>query len=82
VPEESPSTSFEVCLKRLEEIVHDLERADLTLEKSMQLFEEGLRLSGECRRRLDEAEGKLETLVQRNGRVTTAPFELNETPES
>ena len=69
---------FEQCLKRLEEIVGTLERTDLSLEESIRLFEEGMTLSDDCRRQLDEAEGKIEILMRRDGKTVAEPFELKE----
>ncbi len=67
--------SFEESLTRLEEIVAKLERGDLSLEDSVRLFEEGTRLSAECRSQLEEAEGKVEMLVkQRDGSLKREPF--------
>ena len=67
--------SFEESLKKLEEIVAQLERGDLPLEDSVRLFEEGTRLSAECRKQLDDAEGKIEMLVkQRDGSMKREPF--------
>jgi exodeoxyribonuclease VII small subunit len=67
--------SFEESLTKLEEIVAKLERGDLPLEDSVKLFEEGTRLSVECRKQLDEAEGKVETLMkQRDGSMKKEPF--------
>lgn len=68
-------SSFEDSLKKLEDIVAQMERGDLPLEESVKLFEEGTRLSAECRRQLDEAEGKIEMLVkQRDGSIRREPF--------
>ncbi|HEX4067710.1 MAG TPA: exodeoxyribonuclease VII small subunit [Acidobacteriaceae bacterium] len=67
--------SFEESLTKLEDIVAQLERGDLTLEDSVRLFEEGTRLSAECRKQLEEAEGKVEMLVkQRDGSMKREPF--------
>ncbi len=67
--------SFEESLTKLEGIVGQLERGDLSLEESVRLFEEGTRLSSECRKQLEEAEGKVETLVkQRDGSMKREPF--------
>jgi exodeoxyribonuclease VII small subunit len=68
---------FEECLQRLEQIVNELERGDVPLEKALGLFEEGMQLSASCRKELDEAEGKVEILVKKNGRMQTEPFESN-----
>jgi exodeoxyribonuclease VII small subunit len=67
--------SFEESLKRLEKIVEQLERGDLPLEESIKLFEEGTRLSAECKDYLDKAEGKVQVLVkQRDGSIKSGPF--------
>lgn len=67
--------SFEESLKRLEKIVEQLEHGDLPLEESIRLFEEGTRLSAECKDYLDKAEGKVQVLVkQRNGSMKPEPF--------
>ncbi|MGA7521751.1 MAG: exodeoxyribonuclease VII small subunit [Acidobacteriaceae bacterium] len=67
--------NFEDSLKKLEEIVAQLERGDVPLEESIKLFEEGTRLSAECRKQLEEAEGKVEMLVkQRDGSMKREPF--------
>ena len=66
---------FEDSLKKLEEIVAQLERGDLSLEDSIRLFEEGTRLSTECKKQLEEAEGKVEMLMkQRDGSMKREPF--------
>ena len=67
--------SFEESLTKLEEIVAKLERGDLSLEDSIRLFEEGTQLSTQCRKQLEEAEGKVELLVkQRDGSMKREPF--------
>jgi exodeoxyribonuclease VII small subunit len=67
---------FESAIKRLTEIVQTLERGDLTLEQSLELFEEGVKLSRASRQRLDAAERRVEQLlsVDEQGRTKTAPF--------
>lgn len=72
--------TFEESLKRLETIVEQLEKGDQPLEASLKLFEEGVSLSGSCRKELDEAEGKVQTLIKRrDGSFETEPFP-NEKP--
>jgi exodeoxyribonuclease VII small subunit len=66
---------FEDCLQRLEKIVQELEKGEVPLEKSLTLFEEGMQLSGVCRKELDEAEGKVEVLLKNNGKLQAEPFE-------
>jgi exodeoxyribonuclease VII small subunit len=66
---------FEECLERLEKIVQELEKGDVPLEKSLTLFEEGMQLSASCRKELEQAEGKVEILLKKNGRLQAEPFD-------
>ena len=71
--------SFESSLKELEQIVQQLEGGDLPLERSLELFEQGVRLSRECQRRLDEAEHKVEVLMKgSDGSVKAVPMKHQE----
>ncbi len=71
--------TFEACMERLEQIVKQLEQGDLPLERSLELFEEGMKISGVCRRQLEEAENKVELLVKKgDGKVVAEPFPTNE----
>ena len=56
--------TFEASLASLERIVRELERGELPLEKSLELFEQGVKLSRECQERLNEAERRIEVLLQ------------------
>ena len=67
--------TFEASLEALEQIVRQLEDGDLSLEKSLELFEQGIRLSRECQERLSQAERKIEILLRDNqGRPVTAAY--------
>ena len=67
--------TFEASLEALEQIVRQLEDGDLPLEKSLELFEQGIRLSRECQERLSQAERRIEILLRDNqGRTVTAAF--------
>jgi exodeoxyribonuclease VII small subunit len=66
---------FEECLQRLEKIVQELEKGDVPLEKSLSLFEEGMQLSSACRNELEQAEGKVEILLKKNGKLQAEPFD-------
>jgi exodeoxyribonuclease VII small subunit len=60
---------FEQAMARLEAIVGELEKGDLPLDESLKIFEEGIRLSKNCLKVLEEAEHKIEVLVQdKNGK--------------
>ena len=66
---------FAAALERLEEIVATLESGEPSLEESLALFEEGVGLSRGCHRGLDEAEQRLELLVQKaDGSLDSEPF--------
>ncbi|HTP04129.1 MAG TPA: exodeoxyribonuclease VII small subunit [Nitrospirota bacterium] len=70
---------FEAALARLEDIVKELETGDLPLEQSLKLFEEGIKLSRLCNKRLEDAERRVEILLKnKNGTVTVQPFEEQE----
>ena len=75
--------SFETSLEALEQIVHQLESGDLPLEKSLELFEQGIRLSRECQERLSQAERRIEVLLRDNqGRPVVTNFnEANQTTD-
>jgi exodeoxyribonuclease VII small subunit len=67
--------TFEESLKKLENIVDQLEKGDLALEDSLKLFEEGVGLSATCKKELDDAEGKVQILLkQRDGSLKTESF--------
>lgn len=73
--EHNPLPKFEECLQRLEKIVQELEKGDVPLETSLTLFEEGMHLSSTCRKELEQAEGKVEILLKKNGKLQAEPFE-------
>lgn len=66
---------FEEAMLKLEEIVRKLEGGDLTLEESIKVFEEGIRLSGLCSRKLDEAERRIEVLLKGEQGLAVKAFE-------
>ncbi len=69
--------SFEDALERLETIVEELEGGSLSLEQSLARYEEGMRLSRRLTQTLDQAEKRIERLVEEEGEETptTRPFE-------
>lgn len=66
---------FEESLQRLETIVGELEKGDVSLDRALELFDEGMKLSGSCRKELEEAEGKVEILLKRDGKLQPESFE-------
>ncbi len=70
---------FERSLGRLEEVVKRLESADLSLDEAMKLFEEGVTLSRECQKQLEEAEGRIEILLKKaGGKIEAQLFDVDE----
>lgn len=66
---------FEQAMARLEAIVDELEKGDLPLDESLKIFEEGIRLSKNCLKVLEDAERKIEVLVQdKNGKKQLRAF--------
>lgn len=66
---------FEQAMARLEAIVGELEKGELPLDESLRIFEEGIRLSKNCLKVLEEAERKVEVLVQeKNGKKQLRAF--------
>ncbi|MFI5125602.1 MAG: exodeoxyribonuclease VII small subunit [Candidatus Acidiferrales bacterium] len=78
-PEPPRKGEFEKSLTRLEEVVKRLESTDLSLDEAMKLFEEGVKLSRDCQKQLEEAEGRVEILLKKaDGKIQAEPFETNE----
>lgn len=63
---EKERPSFEEALKRLEEIVGELEDDSISLEKSIALYEEGIKLSKLCTETLEEAELRIQKVAEQN----------------
>ncbi|MBL0715567.1 MAG: exodeoxyribonuclease VII small subunit [Desulfosarcina sp.] len=71
--------TFEQSLEDLEKIVKELETGDLTLEKALKCFEEGMALSKRCSHMLDETEKKVSLLIKDGeGSVREQSFEPGE----
>jgi exodeoxyribonuclease VII small subunit len=69
-----PAESFEASLDELERVVKELEAGDLSLERSLELFERGMSLSDACRKQLEEAETRVEILIRKEGKISAEPF--------
>lgn len=70
---------FESSLKQLEEIVLQLEGGDLTLDKALELFEEGIKISRYCNSKLEDADRKVATLIKdADGSLVETPFASDE----
>ena len=69
---------FEKAMTRLESIVEELERGDLNIDKSLEIFEEGIKMSRACSKKLNEAETKIEKLMKgEKGDLVTELFPLD-----
>ena len=66
--------NFENSLKRLEDIVSEMENSQLDIDKAMKLFEEGVSLVNQCSTKLDETKKKIEILVEKNGKKEKENF--------
>ena len=82
MPEKAPPAtdgplSFEVGLQQLETIVKEMESGELPLERALELFERGMKLSDACRKQLEEAETRVEILMKRAGEVQAEPLRSN-----
>ena len=68
--------TFESAMKQLEQIAHELEAGELSLELAMKKFEEGIQLSRFCTKKLDETERRIAILLQdADGSIQEVPFE-------
>jgi exodeoxyribonuclease VII small subunit len=71
--------SFEEQLTALETVVERLERGELSLDESVRLFEEGVKLSNACKKELEAAEGRIQVLVEKgNGGMRVVDLEVED----
>lgn len=74
--------NFEEHLTALEKVVERLEHGELSLDESVRLFEEGVKLSNACKKELEAAEGKIQILVERGrGGMKVAELDVKEDVE-
>lgn len=67
--------NFEEAIKELEKITTELEKGDLNLEESVKKFEEGMKLSKKCNSIIEDAEKKINILLQKGDEITEENFE-------
>jgi exodeoxyribonuclease VII small subunit len=72
--ETNPALPFEAGLQELENIVREMESGELPLERALELFEKGMKLSEACRKQLEEAETRVELLVRKGDKVQPELF--------
>lgn len=77
--EELQQLSFDVAIRRLEEVVEKLEQGEIPLEESIALFQEGMQLARLCHQKLADVEHKIEVLVKENQEWQLRPFREEET---
>jgi exodeoxyribonuclease VII small subunit len=73
-PGAQPAASFESSMDELEKVVKELEGGDLSLDRSLELFERGMSLSDICRKQLEGAETRVEMIIRKDGKTTAEPF--------
>ena len=74
MPRKKSITLFEDSLVELEQLVERMEQGDITLEESLKSFERGVTLTRTCQKALQEAEQKVQLLLEKNGQQTLEPF--------
>ena len=72
------NVNFEDNVEKLEKIVSELEKGDLNLDESITKFEDGIRISKECNKILEEAEKKITILLEKDGEVKEENFTSEE----
>lgn len=67
--------TFEELLNRLEDITVKLEKEEnISLEESMKLFEEGIKISKKCNKQIEESEKKITMLIKENDEIKEENF--------
>ena len=66
---------FEDSMNELEKLVEQMEQGDISLEESLKAFERGIKLTRACQQSLQEAEQKVQILLEKNGQQNLEPFE-------
>jgi len=61
-------------MDELEKLVEQMEQGDISLEESLKAFERGIKLTRTCQQALQEAEQKVQILLEKNGQQTLEPF--------
>ncbi|MEH6801112.1 MAG: exodeoxyribonuclease VII small subunit [Halopseudomonas sabulinigri] len=69
------TVDFEQSLGELQKLVERLESGELSLEESLSSFEQSVALTRDCQQALTQAEQKVQQLVEKNGELTTEPFD-------
>ena len=70
--------NFEETIKKLETIANELETGDLSLDDTITKFEEGIKLSNQCTKMLDEAEKKISILIKKDNEIIEEDFSVED----
>ncbi len=70
----TPAFTFENALAELEQLVQRMESGELSLEESLQAFEQGVKLTRQCQQALSSAEQRVQLLLEQNGQCVALPF--------
>ncbi len=70
--------NFEETIKKLETIANELETGDLSLDDTITKFEEGIKLSNQCTKMLDEAEKKISILIKKDNEIIEEDFSVGD----
>lgn len=70
--------NFEEAMQKLETIANELETGNLNLDESVEKFEEGMKLSKECAKILDDAEKRISILINKDGEISEENFNIEE----
>ena len=73
--EKMAKKTFESALAQLEQITEEMEAGDLSLDSSLKKFDEGIKLADFCNKKLSDARARVELLLDKNGTLTTEPFD-------
>ncbi len=76
--ETADGIDFEKALSELESIVRKMEDGQLSLEQSLEAFEQGISLTRQCQQALTTAEQRVQTLIEKDGTAQTQAFETND----
>lgn len=78
MPARKKTADFESSLKRLEDIVRQMEQGDMPIEDALKYFEEGVSLTRDCQQTLDKAEQKVKVLVESRGEIKERDLNADE----
>lgn len=76
--ETAKTLNFESALTELETVITNMESGQLSLEESLQKFEQGVTLARRCQEALKTAEQKVQILISKNGELKSEPFLVTE----